>query len=253
MKKSRIIFGVSLLIAVMATAAWMNFSSAGDESATGETDAEWAMNATIIEACSCNMFCQCYFNGEPTAHAGHGGSDGMEHFCRFNMAFQINRGSYQGVELDRARFWLAGDLGGDFSQGKTEWAEITFDPSVTAEQREGIATILGHVYPVEWASFTIGNDAPVLWEATKDHARGLLDDGKAGEVVLNRYAGMSEEPVVISNLKYWGAPRNEGFVLMPNEMEAYRVGEKTFEFMDSNGFMITFDINSNDVSDEGSE
>ena len=38
----------------------------------------WAMNASVIEACSCTMFCQCYFNPRPTEHtaaaehAGHG-------------------------------------------------------------------------------------------------------------------------------------------------------------------------------------
>ena len=26
---------------------------------------KWSMNATIIEACSCPMFCQCYFNSMP--------------------------------------------------------------------------------------------------------------------------------------------------------------------------------------------
>jgi hypothetical protein len=76
-----------------------------------------------------------------------------------------------------------------------------------------------------------------------------LAGGKAGEVVLNRgsYAQTSE-PVVIKNLKYWGVPRNDGFVLMTNEVEAYRAGDKPFEFNGTNGFMITFDINSKDVA-----
>src|ERR1700730_17054778 len=34
---------------------------------------EWSMNATIIEACSCPMFCQCYFNDKPAAHGEHAG------------------------------------------------------------------------------------------------------------------------------------------------------------------------------------
>ena len=33
---------------------------------------DWAMNASIIEACSCPMFCQCYFNTSPAGHSGHG-------------------------------------------------------------------------------------------------------------------------------------------------------------------------------------
>ena len=53
--------------------------------------------------------------------------------------------------------------------------------------------------------------------------------------------------MVIKNLKYWGAPRNDGFILMPNEVEAYRVGPKAFEFKGTNGFMITIDMTSKDV------
>jgi hypothetical protein len=34
---------------------------------------------------------------------------------------------------------------------------------------------------------------------------------------------------------------------MPNEVEAYRVGPKAFEFKGTNGFMITYDITSKDV------
>ena len=58
---------------------------------------------------------------------------------------------------------------------------------------------------------------------------------------------MTEESVVIRNLKYFGAARNDGFVLMPNEIEAYRVGPKAFEYSGTNGFMITIDIASKDV------
>ena len=53
--------------------------------------------------------------------------------------------------------------------------------------------------------------------------------------------------MVIKNLKYWGVPRNDGFVLMPNDVEAYRAGDKTFDFRGGNGFMITIDIASKDV------
>lgn len=214
-----------------------------------KTSDEWAMNATIIEACSCPMFCQCYFNPEPAGHSSHGGHGEAEHFCKFNNALQVNKGNYGNVKLDGAKFWVAGDLGGDFSKGKMEWAEVIFDPSVTKEQRDAIAKILVHVYPVEWGSFTIGKDAPMEWHFTKDDAVAKLDGGKTAEVVLKRFPGnTADDPVVIKNLRYWGIPRNDGFIMMPNVVEAYRVGNKPFEFKGSNGFMITIDINSNDVS-----
>ena len=82
--------------------------------------------------------------------------------------------------------------------------------------------------------------------ATKDRAEARLNGGKNGELVLRRYPGMSDDPIVIMNLRYFGAPRNEGFILMPNEVEAYRVGDKPFEYKGTNGFMITIDMNSKD-------
>jgi hypothetical protein len=58
---------------------------------------------------------------------------------------------------------------------------------------------------------------------------------------------MTDQPIVIQNLRYFGVPRNTGFVLMQNEVEAYRAGDKPYEYKGTNGFMITFDINSKDV------
>lgn len=212
---------------------------------------DWSLNATIIEACSCPMFCQCYFATKPAAHAGHEGhGEGGEHYCKFNNAFKVDRGAYGSTKLDGAKFWVAGDLGDEFSDGEMNWAVLHFDPSVTKEQREGIKEILSHVYPVKWKSFTVGDDKPMEWSATKDKAVAKLDGGKTAEVVLTRQEGNTSDPIVIKNLKYWGTPRNEGFVLMPNEVEALREvpeGQKPFEFKGTNGFMITFDMNSKDA------
>src|SRR5712692_2121383 len=69
---------------------------------------DWSMNATIIEACSCPMFCQCYFNAEPAGHMDHSAmmNHGMApsaHYCKFNNAFRVNRGSYGATKLDGAK------------------------------------------------------------------------------------------------------------------------------------------------------
>ncbi len=214
--------------------------------AGAQTTPKWAMNATIIEACSCPMFCQCYFSTQPAEHHDHGHGGG--HFCRFNNAFKVNKGNWGDVKLDGAKFWVGGDLGAEFSDGEMDWAVLTFDPSVTQPQRDAITKILGSVYPVRWKSFTTAKDASIEWNGGKDRSVAKLDGGKAGEVVLNRWPGNTNDPVVIKNLKYWGVPRNDGFVLMPNEVEAYRAGDKAFEFKGTNGFMITIDINSDDAA-----
>lgn len=231
----------TVTLAVVMGMVGLGLALGGLEGGEGK---DWAMKASIIEACSCPMFCQCYFNSTPSAHHGNGDS---EHYCRFNNAFKVSKGHHGDTKLDGALFWVAGDLGDDFSDGKMNWAVLTFDPSVAEAQRAGIAEILGHVYPVEWASFTMGEDAKMEWSASDARAEARLAGGKVAEVVLNRLAGHDHSPV-IKGLNYWGVPRHEGFVLMPNEVEAYRVGDNAFEYGGGNGFMLSFDINSKDVA-----
>ena len=198
------------------------------------------------------MFCQCYFATKPAAH--HGGHEGMaadEHYCRANNVFKVNKGTYGATKLDGAKFWLAMDLGDDFSDGTMKWLVVTWDPSVTPAQREGILAILGHVYPVKWEQApVVAADLPIEWMHDGDKAVARLDGGKAGEVILNG-ASVNRDakaPTVIQNLHYWGAPRNTGFVLMTNEIETYKLGPNAFEYKGTNGFMITLDINSKDVA-----
>ena len=192
------------------------------------------------------MFCQCYFNTMPAMHEGQEGH-GMEHFCKANNVYKVNRGHWGATKLDGVKVWLSGDLGGDLSSGVLGWGVLTFDPSTTPDQKAAMQKIFGYLFPVKWKSMTVAADVPIEWTATKYQATAKLDGGKAGEVVLHRFQGMTSDPVVIHNLKYWGAPRNDGFVLMPNEVEAYRIGDKPYEFKGTNGFMITVDMNSKDV------
>jgi len=90
--------------------------------------ADWSINATAIEACSCPHFCMCYFNSHPAAHHEHGKP---EHYCKFNNVYKVNDGHYGPTSLAGAKFWLTGDLGGDFSQGQMDWALVTFDKATT--------------------------------------------------------------------------------------------------------------------------
>lgn len=213
---------------------------------------DWAMNATVIEACTCPMFCQCYFASQPAGHHSHSGK--TEHFCRFNNAYRINKGNYGVTRLDGQKFWISGDLGGDFSHGQMDWAVVTFDKVMTKEQRDGVMAMIPQLFPVKWNSVQTAEGVIDKWEYTKDYAVATLDGGKTAEVRLRRQEGNANrpEPPVVMNLKYWGAPRNDGFVLMPNEVQAYRVGPKAYESKGTNGFMLTLDMNSKDFPKKGS-
>ena len=239
-RKSLPLAGLLVVLAALA------FLAAPFPPAARAAGTEWAANTTVIEACSCPMFCQCYFNTAPAGHSHHGGG-AAEHYCRANLAHRINKGHYGSVKLDGVKFWVASDLGPDFSKGQMDWAVLTFDKAMTKEQRDAVAQIVGHVFPVKWNSLSTAEANIDVWEYTNDSARAAMDGGKTAEVRLKRFAGYTAEPVVIKNLPYWGVKRHDGFVLMPNEVEAYRVGPKAFEFKGTNGFMITWDMNSRDV------
>ena len=167
-----------------------------------------------------------------------------EHFCKFNNAYKVNHGHYGNVDLAGAKFWINGDLGGDFSQGQMDWAQVTFDKGATAEQRQALGEIIGHVFPVKWKSLQIAEGNIDTWAFDKDHAHATLNGGKTAEIKLTRFQGMTDEPAVLKNVKYWGTPRNDGFVMMPNEIETYREGPRPYEFKGTNGFMLTFDMTS---------
>jgi hypothetical protein len=209
-----------------------------------EGSVDWAVNATIIDGCSCRMLCPCIFGSPATVgsaathdHAGH-------RSCYFNAAFRVNKGHYGKVSLDGLKFWFAGD------KGDAKIVELTFEPSATKEQRTAIRVFMSHFLPLKWTSFTEGSDANIHWKAEATRAEAKLEGGNAAEVVLTRNPGATGAgTTVIKNMSYFGATRNDGFNIMPVEFIAYRRGSKPepFEFRGTSGWTITIDMNSNDV------
>lgn len=100
----------------------------------------------------------------------------------------------------------------------------------------------------EWSLNATVIDGVIEWTRAAGRAEARLNAGETAEIVLRTAQGMTADPVIAKNLKYEGAPRNDGFVLMPNEVEAYRVGDKAFEFKGTTGFMTTIDISSKDFT-----
>ncbi len=241
---------IALILGALALTAFALIAT----TMSGEKAAAWKAKATIIEACSCPMFCQCYFNTQPASHMpakgesehpGHESHGAAEHFCKFNMGFKIDEGHHGKTDLAGAKFWVAGDLGAEFDDGKLDWSVLTFDEATTKEQRDGIVAFISTVFPVEWESFETGV-GKIDWKADKSVAHATLNGGKTAEIKLaaTENAAKKGEPVVIQNLQYWNAKKNHGFVLMPNEVEAWRVGDKAFEFNGTNGFMVTIEADS---------
>ena len=205
---------------------------------------DWAINATIIDGCSCRMLCPCIFGSPATVGSAATHEHAGRRSCFFNAVFRVNQGHHGKVKLDGLKFWFAGD------KGDAKTVELTFEPATTRQEREGIRAFLSHFLPLEWESLTEGPDAEIEWNAGAERAEAKLDGGKAAHVVLTRFAGApGKGTTVIKNMSYFAATRNDGFNILPVEIVAYRRGPKPapFEFRGTSGWTITIDMSSRDV------
>jgi len=201
---------------------------------------DFQITATYIEACSCDMFCPCYFGQgkegyrRPTVHHG------SAHFCNASLPLRVDKGYYKDVNLDGLKVWAVGDLGGEFHTGKGNWLVVVFDPTVTKAQQEAMTDILLQLYGLEWNILGV-DTIPIEWKI--DDKAGVattrLGNGK-GEVILERVKGDNpRQEVVIRNLKYWNAQSNTGFRMWRNKRHYYEGHGQKFDYSGTNGFLIT--------------
>lgn len=233
---------------LLAASQWLDRAGfAADNGAA--PPAAWALNMTVVESCSCPVFCPCFFdNPVPESSSVRHGHIVKEHACRFNQTFSINHGHLGSVSLDGVRFWYSGN-GGTMQDPKNEWAVLTFDPSVTRKQREALLIPLHkHAWfrPESWKSYAIGEDAPIQVSVESKGVHATLGGGAIAETRTRTMFGLQGKPVRINNLGYFGFTRNDGFTLMPSEVVAWRKGEDAFEYKHTNGLLTTVDMNSRD-------
>jgi uncharacterized protein DUF1326 len=241
---SRRDFSKAAAYASLGTAV-AGYASVHAQALAQEGSVAWAMNATIIDGCSCQLLCPCIFGSPATVGSAATHQHGGHRSCNFNAAFRVNEGHHGQVKLDGLKFWFAGD------KGDAKTVELTFEPSATKEQRAAIRVFLSHFLPLKWTSLTEGPDAKIDWKAEAVLAEARLDGGKAAEVVLTRFSGATGKGTsVIRNMSYFAATRNNGFNILPVEYIAYRRGPQPapFEFKGTSGWTITIDMNSNDVT-----
>jgi hypothetical protein len=195
-----------------------------DASASQKT---WSIKADYIEACSCKLFCSCYFNMEP-----EGGK-----MCEFNNAVRISEGHVGDVNVDGLKFWLSGDLGGDFTKGM-KGAVVTLEPRTTKDQEKALMYLITKVYPVKWGK-VVTDRSNITWQRNGMNGFAKLGNGK-GSVSLKGVPGADGKQSTIQNLKYWGAQSNEGFELA-HGTHFYKGHGYNYSHKNRNGFFITIE------------
>jgi hypothetical protein len=225
---------LTVLLCVPSGAALAQYDNAMAPSKSAQTEKpDFSMTASYIEACSCDMFCPCYFNNHSTMH-------GDKQFCRANLVLKVDKGYYKSTKLDGAKVWFSTDLGSDWSTGRDSWAVMTFDPSDSPEQKAALQDILTQLYPFKWQQVATDTQA-FSWNVDEKAgvAHAKMENGK-GEVVLERVKGTNaKEEIVIPNLQYWMAQSNNGFRMWKTNVEKYSGQGHDFEYKGTNGFLIT--------------
>jgi hypothetical protein len=219
-------WGYAVVLMLLAIApGWGGTALARQEGKT------WAIKADYIEACSCNLFCMCYFQTHP-----EGGR-----YCEFNMAVKIASGHVGDVKVDGEKYWMSGDLGGDFSVGM-KGVVITFDATTPKEKREAIAFLIGKLYPFKFDSVKT-DEGPITIQ--KDGWNGHATLGDRAEITLQGVKDGNGEPSVIQNLQYFGAKKNGGFYLAYSD-HRYKGNGYDYTHKHRNGFFINVELSGKD-------
>jgi hypothetical protein len=199
----------------------------------------WQARLQYIEACSCDLFCPCYF----IDHASHQGTGA--HQCTFNNVARVVAGKHGDVDLTGVKVWLSGDLGSDWgTKGQADWLVATFEPKTTKEQKDGLMAILTKIYPVKWNDVQM-DTSDITWKVSPDGktAYAKLGNGK-GEVKLTRFGGSEPDKAAqISNVRYFAATWNSPFSLYHSD-HFYKGFGKSYQLHHANGFTITVEASS---------
>jgi hypothetical protein len=202
-------------------------------------DVPWQAQLQYIEACSCDLFCPCYFND----HASHQGTGA--HSCTFNNVARVVVGKHGAVDLTGVKVWLSGDLGSDWgTKGQADWLVATFEPKATKEQKDGMMAILTKIYPVKWKDVQM-DSSEITWKIAPDGktAYAKLANGN-GEVKLTRFGGTDPAKAAqISNVRYFAATWNSPFALYHSD-HYFKGHGKSYELHHANGFTITVESSS---------
>src|SRR5881628_1752031 len=135
--------------------------------AAAPEEPSWRMKADYVEACSCHLFCQCYFSDS------HGHKHAEHPFCEFNMAVTVREGHSGNVDLANTKYWVT----------------VSFDPKTTQAQRDALAPIILKTYGLEWGELKV-QEAPIEIRQSGDIVEAKLADGQRAYMKLQREPGI---------------------------------------------------------------
>jgi hypothetical protein len=165
----------------------------------------WQISGQYAETCNCDSVCPCPTSG--LTKSTHG-------FCIFAMGFQVERGSFEDVNLDGRKFVVIGHTPNQMGEGNWKVGLIV-DDQANAEQQEALTAIVSGQ-----AGGPMANLAPLIGEFAGVETAPITMEGSgkswsvsAGSMVdesMEGIAGLGGEQLSLDGT---GHPANTRFAL----------------------------------------
>src|ERR1700674_1148639 len=113
--------------AVLAASGLTNGSPAKASQAPTNAGKVYALNGTLLEACSCRTLCRCWIGEDPDGGA-----------CNAFNAYHIDKGEINGIDVSGLTYVQVVKIPGNVLVPKS-WKRVTYvDGSATPQQRKAI-------------------------------------------------------------------------------------------------------------------
>ena len=157
----------------------------------------WNLSGQLIETCSCNLICPCWFGVKELQNMDQGWCDGA-------LLFRIQEGSSDGVALGGRTVALAMDLPGPTMFDGNGTLRLYIDDGATPQQMQELEGILTGARggPTERLASIISNVLPsqrVAIRVQEDGDSLTATVGDFGQIQANPLTSETGKPVIIEN------------------------------------------------------
>lgn len=166
----------------------------------------YEIDGKLLEVCSCNVLCPCWIGEDPD-----GGT------CDSVLAWQVDRGSVEGVDVAGRTVALSVHIPGNILIAKSWKAAVFVEGGATDEQQDALlkvftgqlggaiadlAGLIGEVVSVERVPITFSVEG----------GRGRLSVGSVAEADVVPYTGATGKPTVLAESVFSTIPGSPVYV-----------------------------------------
>lgn len=166
----------------------------------------YQLEGRLLEVCSCNILCPCWAGGDPD-------NDGT---CQAIVAWHIDKGTIDGVDVSGRTMALLGNIPGNVLKGNWRVVAIVDDQS-TPQQQEAIlnvwtgkqggpvadlAKLVGEVVGVERLPITF----------TVEGGKGRVKIGSLAEAEMAPLVGANNRPTTLNDSVFSTIPGSPAYV-----------------------------------------